>query len=116
MTFMEALKKFGPIAALAAGPYGPLIIAGIGIAEETGKKGADKKKIALDMVKLGAQVTNQVASGAKGSLINEDKAVAAAENTIDVIVQAVNTVKDVSVSTSNQVSEPASLIDPFKMT
>lgn len=90
MTFLDALKRFGPIAAMAAGKYGDLVMMGIGIAEESTKKGKDKKKIAVESAKLGAETVNAIT---KVETINVDKAVAVAEDTVDIIVQAVNEAK-----------------------
>lgn len=107
MTFMQALERFGSIAAMAAGPkYGPLVIAGIGIAEESGKKGKDKKKIAIDAARLGAETINAIS---KTDTVNVDKAVAVASETVDIIVQAINKAKDLA---DGKVVEP---VDPFKI-
>ena len=93
MTFLDALKRFGPIAAMAAGKYGDLVIMGIGIAEESAKKGKDKKKIAIEATRLGAETVNAIS---KTDTVNVDKAVAVAEDTVDIVVQAVNKAKDLA--------------------
>lgn len=72
----------GPIAA-------PLVIAGMKIAEAAGGSGPDKKQIAKDATKLGAQAANAVA---KTTVIDPEAAAAVADDAIDAVIGATNLV------------------------
>ena len=92
MDWIKALKILGP-AVLAVVPgaaaFAPLIIAGIELAEMTGKPGVEKKEIAKEAVELGAKTANEVA---KKEVINPAEAVKAADDTINAIVGVTNLV------------------------
>lgn len=92
MDWIKILKILGP-AIMAVVPGGlvfaPLVIAGIEIAEETQKAGAEKKAIAKDAVKLAAEAANVVA---KKEVVNPAEAVKVADDTIDAVVGATNLV------------------------
>lgn len=90
--FLSVLKVLGPaVLAVVPGaqPFIPLIIAGIQVAEETGKPGAEKRQIALDAVVLGAEAANLAA---KRVVVPVDDAVNVAADSIDAIVGTVNLV------------------------
>ena len=92
MDWLKALKILGPAILMVvpgAQAFIPLIVAAIQLAEETGKPGAEKKTIAKEVVKLGAETANVVA---KKEIVNPTDAVAVADNTIDAIVGTVNIV------------------------
>lgn len=90
MNWIKVLKIVGP-AILAVVPGGlvlaPLVIAGIEVAEMTGKSSAVKKEIALNTVKAGVEAANIIA---KKEVVNSIEAVMVANNTIDAIVGATN--------------------------
>lgn len=97
MDWIKILKIIGPaIMAVVPGglAFAPLVIAGIELAEETQKAGAEKKEIAKDAVKLGAEAANAVAkkSGIDTEVINPNAAVQVADDTIDAVVGATNLV------------------------
>ncbi len=95
MDWLKVLKVIGP-AVLAivpgVGPFIPLIIAGIELAEESGKPGVEKKQIAKDIVKLGMVAANQVA---KKEIVKPEEAVKVADDTIDAIVGVTNIVSNI---------------------
>lgn len=93
MKWLDVLKVLAPaILAVVPGaqPFIPLVVAGMTIAEETGKPGADKRVIAVEAVKIGAQAANTIA---KRDVVPVDQAVAIADSTIDTIVGVTNLVK-----------------------
>lgn len=85
--FLEVLDHLAPALASFGGIYTPLIIAGIKIAELTCKQGKDKKAIAKEVVRGLAEVSNLKAGH---TVVNSDKAVQAAEETIDSFVGLTN--------------------------
>ena len=96
MKWLDALKIIGPaILAVVPGaaPFTPLIIAGMELAEKSGKKGADKKVIAKEAVELGARTANTIANR---EVINPDEAVRVADGTIDIIVTATKSAEKLS--------------------
>lgn len=96
MDWLKVLKILGPaIMAVVPGalPFVPLVMAGIELAEETGKPGAEKKEIAKEAVKLGAETANAVAHR---EVVNAAEAVAVADNTIDAVVGTVNIVTKIT--------------------
>jgi hypothetical protein len=95
MKWLSILKVLGPAVLMGvpgAQPFIPLIIAGIEVAEKSGKSGSEKKEIAKNAVKLGAEVANTVA---KKEVLNSIEAEKVADNTIDAIVGIVNIVSAV---------------------
>ena len=93
--WISILKILGPaIMMVVPGgqPFIPLVIAGIQVAEMSGQPGAEKKKIAKDAIKLGAETANAIA---KKEVMKPSDAVAVADNAIDAIVGAVNIVHNV---------------------
>ncbi len=96
MKFIDILKLLGPMLALSipgGEKYSGLIMAGISLAEETAKSGKDKKQIAIDSVRVGAEASNLIAGH---TIVDPNKAVVVAENTIDSIVELVNTNLDIA--------------------
>lgn len=94
MKWLDILKVIGPAALAAvpgAAPFIPLIIAGMQVAEMSGKPGVEKKEIAKAAIKVAAEATNQVA---KKEIVNPEQAVRLANDTIDVVVKAVNAVSE----------------------
>jgi predicted Mrr-cat superfamily restriction endonuclease len=90
MKWLDVLKVIGPAALAAvpgAAPFIPLIVAGIQVAEMSGKPGVEKKEMAKAIVKIGAEATN---TAAKKEIINPTDAVKLANDTIDIVVKAVN--------------------------
>lgn len=90
--FLQILKILGPaVLSLTPGAekFAPLVIAGIDIAERTGKPGVEKRQIFLESVKLGAEAAN---TAANKEVAPVGEVVAVADNTVDAIVQAVNLV------------------------
>lgn len=95
MKFIDALKILGPAIMMAipgAQPFIPLVIAGMHFAEESGQKGADKREIGKNAVKLTAQAANTIA---KKEVVPEDQALAVYDQSVDTIVSVVNLVKEV---------------------
>lgn len=93
MNWIDVLKIMGP-AVLAMNPrtaeLAPIIVAGINVAEETRKPGADKRRIARDAVKVGADAANSIA---KRTVVPPDYAVAAYDHSVDTIIAVTNIVK-----------------------
>jgi len=93
MKWNEVLRILGPaVLSVVPGaqPFIPLVIAGMTLAEETGKGGKEKKEIALEAVVLGAQTANTIA---KREVVNAVEAERTALDTIDAIVSIVNIAK-----------------------
>ena len=96
MRWVDALKVVGPMIIASvpqAKPYGPAILMGIEIADELATPGHKKKEAALDIVKLGVQITN---TATKSNAIDSDQAVVIASSVIDMVVQAANELHDKS--------------------
>lgn len=94
MKWINILKIIAPaILAVIPGaqPFIPLIIAGMEVAEETQKPGVEKKAIAIEAVKLGADTANTIA---KKEVIDPSLAVKTAESSIDLIVDISNKLHD----------------------
>jgi CHASE3 domain sensor protein len=92
MNWIDALRVLGPAVLMVvpgAQPFIPLIIAGIEVAERSNQKGADKKEIAKDAVRVGAATANQIA---KKEVVNVAEAEKAAEDAIDAVVGVTNIV------------------------
>lgn len=92
MDWLKVLKILGPaILAVVPGaaPFIPLIMAGMELAEETGRPGVEKKAIAKEAVKVGAEGVNLIA---KKEIVNPTEAVQVADDTIDAVVGSVKLV------------------------
>lgn len=90
MKWVDALKLVGPLTLSlfpATAPFAPFILKGIEVAEEMSAGGADKKAAALNIVKLGAAVTNQVTGK---NAIDPENAAKLASDAIDTVVKATN--------------------------
>lgn len=99
--WLAILKVLGPAIMLAvpgAAPFIPLVMAGIEVAEMTGKPGIEKKEIAKEAVALGATTANTIA---KTEVINSAEAVKVADNTIDAIVGATNIISKIKEGNKN---------------
>lgn len=118
MSFIDLLKMIGP-AVLSTVPNGqmyvPLIMSGILLAEQSKVKGADKKKIALEAVRLGVNGANTIARkhGKINDIINVDQAMALAVSSIDTIISVTKSVDNIKInevhSTSTAILSPAHL-------
>lgn len=90
MKWLNVLKILGP-AILAVVPgaqaFIPLMIAGMELAEETQKPGAEKRGIAREAVRIGAE-TAKIA----GATIDPEEAVTVYERTVDTVISATNLV------------------------
>ena len=91
MKWLTVLRVIGP-AALAgvpgAAPFIPLVLAGIETAERSGKSGAEKKQIAKEAIRIGAEAA-VIASKGKAK-IDPAKAVQVADDVIDAVVGSTN--------------------------
>lgn len=100
MKWTDVLKVIAP-AVLAVTPGGqvfiPLIVAGMQLAEETGKDGAEKRVLGREWTKLGAEAANTIA---KRPVVPVPDALAVYDNSVDAIVAVVNIVKSNAALTS----------------
>lgn len=93
MKWLDILKVIGPaVMAVVPGaqPFIPLVVAGIEVAESSGKDGASKRVLAKEAVRFGAQAANTIA---KRDVVPVDQAEAVFDSTVDTIVGVVNIVK-----------------------
>lgn len=93
MKFLDILKTLGPvILALVPGGavFAPLIIAGVEVAENSQKPGAEKRVIGKDAVSLAANAANAIA---KKEVVNTLEAEQAYEDSVDAVISVVNIVK-----------------------
>jgi hypothetical protein len=104
MKWLDILKVIAP-AVLAvipgAQPVIPLVLAGMTLAEESGKSGSDKKAIAVAAVQVGATAVNTIK---KEEIIPVDAAVDTATKSIDAVVAATNLVHNLVSSTKEDSS------------
>lgn len=78
--------------------YAKLIMAALAIAEQTLKSGAEKRVIGLEVVKLGVETANKIQPGS----LNSAKAEAIYENSVDLIIKAVNKSAEMTVCAGYQ--------------
>jgi hypothetical protein len=101
MKWQDILKIMGPAVLMAvpgAQPFIPLIVAGVTLAEETAKPGAEKKTLGREWTKLGAETANTIA---KKPVVPVDQAVSVYDHSVDAIVSVVNIVKANAALTSS---------------
>lgn len=90
--------------------YAKLIMAALAIAEQTLKPGSEKRAIGLEVVKLGVETANKIQPGS----LNCAKAEAIYENSVDLIIEAVNRSADMTVCSSSIVEADKSMEGIFQ--